>query len=612
MGESEIPSLVSLCIEAVKNELVRGDDLLPIIKELPGNLVDILASRLPPLALEKLQTAVPFDDRDDHDFADEGLRNGRKRGRSWNFSTAWKNLVKSRWPNLGNQIEPIDWQQMYWETHLQNCLDEVAEIASLPSFDGRLGEIGISDSILKLIGFEGCMDTSTCDYSKLYHHCQQFGYYARCLRLQNVLCSAEISHLLRNSLLQSLELRWIRSKEHIDGLCKLLNQNSESLTSLEFIHCKLSSDSINAICSSLPTKNVQTHGIKNFSINTSNFLETNPVSLPLGLVSFLSSGRSLYSLKLSDNHLGRNFAKLVFGTLLNASSSLSILDLSDNNISGWLSELYWRSPSGPPTPLGIGKSFQSLRVLNLRGNNLNKDDADGLRYALVHIPNLEVLDMSDNPIEDAGIRSLIPYFVEASEKCFPFADLMLENCELSCHGVTYLIDTLSTLQRPLKSLSVADNDLGSSLLCSQVAAALGKLLSTSIQILNVEGIGLGSSGFQELQDGITKELKLVKVNISKNRGGIETANFLSKLISMAPELVTVDAAYNLMPLKSLTTICSALKAAKGNIERLDLRGNIWDYQPGYASMHADIQCNGRPVLILSSSPTPDAPYDDDP
>ncbi|BFG42801.1 hypothetical protein CerSpe_290760 [Prunus speciosa] len=588
MSESEIPSLVSLCIEAVKNELVRGDDLLPIIKELPWDLVDLLASRLPPLALEKLQTAVPFDDRDDHDFADEGLRNGRKRGRSWNFSTAWKNLVKSRWPDLGNQIEPIDWQQMYWETHLQNCLDEVAEIASLPSFDGRLGEIGISDSKLKLIGFEGCMDTSTCDYSKLYHHCQQFGYYARCLRLQNVLCSAEISHLLRDSLLQSLELRWIRSKEHIDGLCKLLNQNSESLTSLEFIHC--SSDSINAICSSLPTKNVQTHGIKNFSINTSNFLETNPDSLPLGLLSFLSSGRSLYSLKLSENHLGRNSAKLIFGTLLNASSSLSILDLSDNKISGWLSELYWRSPSGPPTPLGIGKSFQSLRVLNLRGNYLNKDDADGLRYALVHIPNLEVLDMSDNPIEDDGIRSLIPYLVEASEKCFPFADLILENCELSCRGVTYLIDTLSTLQRPLKSLSVADNDLG-----SQVAAALGKLLSTSIRILNVEGIGLGSSGFQELQDGITKELKLVKVDISKNRGGIETANFLSKLISMAPELVTVNAAYNLMPSKSLTTICSALKAAKG-----------------YASMLADIKCNGRPVLILSSSPTPDAPYDADP
>lgn len=42
-------------------------------------------------------------------------------------------------------------------------------------------------------------------------------------------------------------------------------------------------------------------------------------------------------------------------------------------------------------------------------------------------------------------------------------------------------------------------------------------MSTSIRILNVEGIGLGSSGFQELQDGITKELKLVKVNIRCER-----------------------------------------------------------------------------------------------
>lgn len=50
---------------------------------------------------------------------------------------------------------------------------------------------------------------------------------------------------------------------------------------------------------------------------------------------------------------------------------------------------------------------------------------------------------------------------------------------------------------------------------------------------------------------------------SKNRGGVETANFLSKLMSKAPELVTVNAAYNLMPVESLTTICFAIKNAKG-------------------------------------------------
>ncbi|KAK9944911.1 hypothetical protein M0R45_010453 [Rubus argutus] len=604
MSESEIPSLISLCIEAIKNELLRGDDLLPIIHELPSDLFDILVLRLPPLALQKLQTSMPFDDRDDHEFAGECLGNGRKRGRSWNFNKAWRNLFKSRWPELGNRIEPPDWQQTYWETHLQNCLDEVAEIASLPSFNGCLGEIKISDSLLELIGSEGDMATLTCGYSKLYHHCQHFGYFARCLRLQNVLCDAEISHLLRNSKLQSLELRWIRSKEHIAGLCKLLNQNSESLTSLEFIHCMLSSASITAICCSLPTESLQTHGIKNFSINTTNFVATN--SVPLELVSFLSSRRSLYSLKLSDNHLGQNFAKVVFSTLLNASSSLSILDLSENNISGWLSQLYGRSQSNPSTPLGVGKSLQSLRVLNLRGNNLNKDDADDLRCALVHMPNLEVLDMSDNPIEDDGIRSLIPYFVEASEKCTPFADLMLEKCELSCHGVTQLIKTLSSLSRPLKSLSVADNNLG-----SQVAAALGELLCTSIQVLNIGGVGFGSSGFRALQEELTKELKLVEINISENRGGIETAKFLSKLMSKAPELVTVNASYNLMPIESLTILCSAIKAAKGTLGLLDLSGNIWDYKPIYASMLADIQCNGRLHLILPS-PTPDAPYDADP
>lgn len=48
---------------------------------------------------------------------------------------------------------------------------------------------------------------------------------------------------------------------------------------------------------------------------------------------------------------------------------------------------------------------------------------------------------------------------------------------------------------------------------SQVAVALGKFLQTSIEVLNIGGIELGSTGFQELQEGMTKELKLVKINI---------------------------------------------------------------------------------------------------
>lgn len=51
---------------------------------------------------------------------------------------------------------------------------------------------------------------------------------------------------------------------------------------------------------------------------------------------------------------------------------------------------------------------------------------------------------------------------------------------------------------------------------SQVAVALGKFLNSSIEVLNVGGIGLGSSGFQELQGGMMAELKLVKINIRFN------------------------------------------------------------------------------------------------
>ncbi|KAF3436035.1 hypothetical protein FNV43_RR23127 [Rhamnella rubrinervis] len=598
---AKAPSLISLCVEAVKKELLCGDDLLPVIYELPFDLFDMIVARAPPLALQKLQIAMPFMDRNDHEYADDYGRNGRKRGRYWNFDAAWRNLFKSRWPKLVNEIQPSDWQQMYWETHLQNCLDYSAEIALIPNFEGCIAEIEISDGILKSIGYEGCMKSSTCDYSKLSSHCQQFGHYARCLRLQSFLTTTESSQLFRNSKLQSLVLMWVRSKEHVDGLCKLLHQNSESLASLEFFHCKLSPAAIEKICGSLLIEGLQIHGIQHFSMNTVSLLETNPVSLPPGLVSFLSSGRSLNSLKFACNNLGRNFAKMVFNTLLDASSCLSELDLSENNIGGWLSDFNWRLTRG------AGKSLQSLRVLNLRGSNLDRDDANDLTYALVHMPNLEVLDISDNPIEDDGIRNLIPYFVKASENSYPFTDLSLENCELSCDGVTKLINTLSTLKNPLKSLSIADNSLG-----SKIAATLGKYLSTSVQVLNISGIGLDSSGFQDLQQSITEELKLVEINISKNRGGIETAKFLSKLILRAPELVSVNAAYNLVPIHGSSIVFSALKAAKGKLGILDVTGNSWDHEPTDKAMLEEFQRAGRPLLIINSTRPKDGPYDDDP
>ncbi|XP_047154185.1 uncharacterized protein LOC124825582 [Vigna umbellata] len=602
----EAPSLISLCMDALTQQLLRPFDdlLLPSIYHLPSHLLNTFIARLPPFALRIFQQHLPFDE---DGFSLDHSTNKRKRAGDWNLNSAWQRLFHRRWPQRVQPIQPTDWQQIYWEMHLQDCLDEAAEVALLPSFNGYIGDIQISESTLKHIGFVGDTSPSTCGHSKLSYHCRQFGTYASCLRLQNVLCTAEASVLLQECKLQSLILRCIRSKEQIDGLCKLLAQHSRTLTSLVFVHCTFSTDFINAIFGSFVIEGVQKHGIQHLSIISSSFLEPCAVSLPSGLVSFLSSGRSLCSLKLSDNHHGRTFAKDLLVTLLNLSSSLSVLDLSDNKIAGWLSDFNRRFLSDSHLCFGSGKSLKMLRVLTLRENNLGKDDAESLRYALEHLPNLEELDISENSIEDEGIRNLIPYLVGVSETCHPIKCLKLDNCDLSSFGVNHLLHVLSSFKGPLKSLSIADNYLG-----SQVTEALGKFFSTPIEVLDIAGIGLGSEGFQELQNLTKEELKLVKINISKNRGGIETAKFLSKLFSLAPQLVEVNAACNLMPMESLAIVCSALKCAKGKVQHVDLTGHIWDYKPEHISLCTEFVHNELPIFILPSSSISAALHDHDP
>lgn len=80
----------------------------------------------------------------------------------------------------------------------------------------------------------------------------------------------------------------------VEGLCKLLNQSTETLKSIEFIHCKLSPDFVNAISDSLHMTGLQVHGVEHFSIKRSSFLQADSSPIPAGLASFLTSGRYTY------------------------------------------------------------------------------------------------------------------------------------------------------------------------------------------------------------------------------------------------------------------------------------------------------------------------------
>ena len=47
--------------------------------------------------------------------------------RNGNFDTAWKALFKLRWPDLVDRVQSVDWQQIYWETHVQKYVGSIMQ-----------------------------------------------------------------------------------------------------------------------------------------------------------------------------------------------------------------------------------------------------------------------------------------------------------------------------------------------------------------------------------------------------------------------------------------------------------------------------------------------------
>ncbi|XP_022886840.1 uncharacterized protein LOC111402719 isoform X2 [Olea europaea var. sylvestris] len=153
---NEVPTLIHLCVAAIRDELLHGyshDDILPVIYELPPELFDVLLPELPPLVLQKLHENLPIGFRDDYELANGYSEHHKKRRRFGIVDSAWRALYKLRWPGLGqkNQVmvcldkheeekysSVVDWQQIYWEAHLQNQLRGCHNRDSISSILWRL------------------------------------------------------------------------------------------------------------------------------------------------------------------------------------------------------------------------------------------------------------------------------------------------------------------------------------------------------------------------------------------------------------------------------------------------------------------------------------------
>ncbi|CAJ1897955.1 unnamed protein product [Sphenostylis stenocarpa] len=145
---AKVPSLIDLCSDVLAEQLLCPfDDLLRSIYLLPSHLLHALIQRLPPMALRTLHHYL---NRmlNDEDISGDDSTIERKRTGDWNLNLAWERLFRLRWPENIGQIQPTDWQQLYWESHVQNCLDEAAEIALIPMFSGCIADIQISGSDL--------------------------------------------------------------------------------------------------------------------------------------------------------------------------------------------------------------------------------------------------------------------------------------------------------------------------------------------------------------------------------------------------------------------------------------------------------------------------------
>ncbi|TKW25098.1 hypothetical protein SEVIR_3G094500v4 [Setaria viridis] len=646
-AEAPAPSLLSLCLDAVAAHLTRDsagvgadrngwaggccsgggpgefaeevgeeaydEHLGPeqVAEALPWELLHRLASRLPPAALESLHHAAHAGCCSSANTTaglggQNGDRRGIKRSRCEDFNTAWQSLFKLRWPlgvNAGHDsVAIVDWQLQYWEKHLQECLDEAAESAFLPSFCGGISESSIS---AKIMNFIYRSEDIPRQHSRLTNHLRRFGCYTRCLRLQGVLCTAETYDLLQHCKLERLMFIRIISEPEVSSVCLLLSCHAETLLSLEFIHCQLYPAVMDKICKAVLQEGSQSHGIKQFSIKSSRICETKPLTISAGLLKFLSSGKSLHLLSLHDTKMQSSFAQMIIHTLLESSCGLQTLEISENNIAGWLSKLN-RSSTSSSLALKSNNSLNSLSVVNLRGNNLQQDDVVDLHKILIQMPNLRDLDISGNPIMDEGIRSLVPFISWAIQKENPLLKLRVENCDLSSIGVSELLECLTYVKQPLDVLSIADNPLGSS-----VAAVLAKFLGSHVRDLNIEDIDLGALGFQILEEALPMEVALSHINISKNRGGIRAAYFVSKLILQTPNLVSVNAAANILPPESLEVICNTLKQRTCNLERVDLTGNFHLSSTSFPAF-LEFKKHGKPILVVPSNLSTCAPYDDDP
>lgn len=222
------------------------------------------------------------------------------------------------------------------------------------------------------------------------------------------------------------------------------------------------------------------------------------------------------------------------------------------------------------------------------------------------MPFLEHIDLSDNPIGDDGLREILP-----SLQMLPVSELSISMCNISLNGACSLMESLSSLKRPLHNLKLAHNPLGRS-----IATPLAKFLTHGVvERLDIGDIGLGLSGCSDLLEALAEIPNLTHLIISKNRLGSAGAALLCKLIASSSTLEVIDSSSNLLDSLCVKSVALQLqlepKGHGGLLQLLDLRHN-----PAFGVSEIFENMKGKKPTVLFSDFTANNPlfaiHDDDP
>jgi hypothetical protein len=301
----------------------------------------------------------------------------------------------------------------------EQLLKRIPRMGNLISID--LSHYGIGDELGK------CLGTRYCSSSSFVFVYSSLSVFLSISPLLFSICTLDMLHTLglRGNRLTEKSMKVIlgnisnRSLRHLDlsdndlrgegirHLCQILSNPSNKVSSLELSKTHLSSGDIKLLCEAFLAH--ETSWILDLSLSHNN-LDSKAMEYLAKFFSF--SGCSLNWCDLSWNSFDALSGELLAGAL-SINKTLSSINLSANCL---------RDEGGQHIAACL-LGNQTLREIYLSLNNIGGKTCFIFSKVLRVHPNMERLDLSDNPLTEAGARSMFRTILRGL-RCF----VMMQNC----------------------------------------------------------------------------------------------------------------------------------------------------------------------------------------